>query len=169
MKKPIQLLMILFLSLGSYTLQAESLSENSEKSYEKEYYANGQLRAEGWQFMNVKTDFWIYYHPNGKVASKGHYSENRKNGYWHYYHANGKLEKEGHYKMGSAENWWIFYDIANQKTSKFQYKNNQKNGFSLRYNKKKLVKAERYKNNVKDGEWTSLSSFRRDNPGVSLR
>ncbi len=157
---------ILFLLVGTFSVKANTITE---KTYAKEYYNNGKLKAEGWQFMDTKTDFWIYYHPNGEIASKGHYVDNQKNGYWHYYDANGALKKEGHYVKNSAENWWIFYDIANQKTSKFQYKNNEKNGFCLRYKKRKLIRAERYKNGVKDGEWTSIISFKRDNPGVSLR
>ncbi|GAB5398894.1 MAG: hypothetical protein Aureis2KO_04790 [Aureisphaera sp.] len=169
MKRLTHLFIIIILLAGSVQISAGNHNEVSEKFYEKAYYSNGQLKAEGWQFMNVKTDYWIYYHRNGNIASKGHYSNNRKNGYWYYYDENGQLTKEGHYKHGSAENWWIFYDIANQKTNKFQYKNNKKNGFCLRYNKKKLIKAERYKNDQKDGEWTSISSFRRDNPGASLR
>ncbi|MDC8002956.1 hypothetical protein POV27_02775 [Aureisphaera galaxeae] len=171
MKTPIFYLLfcILSLNMGTASIAASPSVDISEKTYAKEFYSNGKLKSEGWQSMNTKTDFWIYYHPNGEIAAKGHYSDNKKNGYWHFYDKNGKLEKEGHYVMDSAENWWIFYDIANRKTSKFQYKNNQKNGFGLRYNKRKLVRAERYKNDKKDGEWTSIVSFKRDNPDVSLR
>ena len=171
MKTPIFIIFfwILSLGIGIFSIQANDFLETSEKTYAKEYYNNGQLKAEGWQYGDIKTDFWIFYYPNGTIASKGHFSENAKNGYWYYYNEDGRKEKEGHYVKGSAENWWIFYDIANQKTSKFQFKNNKKNGFSLRYEKKKLIKAEKYTNNIKEDEWTSIIAFRRDNPGVSLR
>ncbi len=139
------------------------------KMYSKEYYGNGKMKAEGWEINGVKTGYWIFYYSNGNVTSRGHYLENEKNGYWHFYDENGQEIKEGHYSKGSAENWWIFYDIANALTSKFQYKNNQKNGFCLRYKNKKLIKAEKYSSNKKEGEWTSIFAFKRDNPGVSLR
>ena len=139
-----------------------------EKIYTKIYYSNGIIKAEGWQMGTTKTDYWIFYHANGKVASRGHFSNNNKNGYWYFNDTCGYIEKEGHYVNGSAENWWIYYDIANSITSKFQYKNNQKNGFSLCYKNRKLIKAEKYTNDKKVGEWTSLIVFNRDNPGVSF-
>lgn len=141
----------------------------SDKSYVKEYFDNGQLKAEGWSQLDRKTDFWIFYHSNGQVASKGNFRNNKKEGYWYFYDTDGAIVKEGHYHKNSAEQWWIFYDIAAQTTSKFQYQNNEKNGFALRYKKEKLTKAEKYQDNRKVGEWTSYFAFRRDNPNVSLR
>ncbi|MEL6811306.1 MAG: hypothetical protein AAFP76_08235 [Bacteroidota bacterium] len=145
------------------------LAGELDKVYVKEYYSNGHLKAEGWKVGKAKVNYWKFYHSNGTVSSQGHFRKNKKHGYWYFFHKNGKAKKEGHYINGSAENWWIFYDIANACTSKFQYKNNQKNGFGLRYKKRKLVKAEKYTNDKKEGEWTSVIAFKRDNPGVSLR
>jgi antitoxin component YwqK of YwqJK toxin-antitoxin module len=139
-----------------------------EKVYIKKYWANGTIKAEGWQMDTVKTDYWIFYHSNGIVASKGHFRNNNKNGYWYFNDIGGHLEKEGHYVNGSAENWWIFYDITNSKTRKIQYKNNLKNGYSLCYKNGKLTKAEKYTNDKKVAEWTSLLAFKLDNPGVSF-
>ena len=139
-----------------------------EKMYTKKYYSNGTIKAEGWLMGTTKTDYWIFYHSNGEVASKGGFSNDNKNGYWYFNDTKGQVEKEGHYVKGSAENWWIFYDIANSKTSKFQYKNNLKNGYSLCYKKGKLIKAEKYTNDKKEGEWTSIIAFKLDNPGVSF-
>jgi len=160
-----QLLIFLF----AFGMVFFSAYGHNEKMYAKQYYPNGQLKAEGWQFMNTKTDYWIFYHPNGSVASKGHFNDNRRDGYWYFYAESGELEREGHFIQGSSENWWIFYEIGTQNKTKFQYKNNQKNGFCLRYNKNKLIKAEKYEADNKVGEWTSVRSFKRDNPKVSFR
>lgn len=141
----------------------------TEKMYTKEYYDNGNLKAEGWSSMDTKTDYWTFYHKNGKIASKGNFRSNKKNGYWYFYNETGTLIKEGHFENGSAEKWWIFHDIATRNKSKFQYRNNQKNGFALRYKKRKLVKAEEYLNGIKTNEWTSVIAFKLDNPNVSLR
>jgi len=46
---------------------------------------------------------------------------------------------------------------------KCQLKNNQKNGYCLRYQNKKIVKAEKYKAGKKIKEWTDLKSFKKDN------
>ena len=140
-----------------------------EKTYHKTYFPDGQLKAEGWLTNQLKTDFWIYYHPNGKVAAKGHYQEDTMHGYWHFYYAQGQLKKEGHFVWGSIENWWIFYELGSRKKSKFQYKNNQKNGYCLRYVGNKLVLAEKYIADKKVGEWSSVREFKKDNPDISFR
>ncbi len=123
---------------------------SEEKIYIKIYYSNGIIKAEGWQMGAIKTDDWIFYHSNDRVVSKGH------------------IEKEGHYVNGSAEDWWVFYDIESSKTIKFQYRNNLKNGYSLCYKNTKLIKAEKYINDKKVGEWNSFIAFKLDNPGVSF-
>lgn len=140
-----------------------------ENMYAKEYYKNGILKAEGWIKGDKKIKFWIFYHTNGTIASKGHFKNNKKDGYWYYYNTQNELIKEGHYKNGSAESWWIFYDIANQKKAKFEFKNNRKNGFALHYNKHKLMRAEKYEDDKKLGEWTSIWAFKKDNPDVSFK
>lgn len=162
-------LLTIFLFLIFCATTAIASTSGGSKSYQKQYYSNGQLKAEGWVSMQLKTDYWIFYHANGQVASKGHFKNNKKNGYWYFYKTTGELEKEGHFILDSAENWWIFYEIGTRNKSKFQYKNNQKNGFCLRYTKSKLIKAEKYQSGQKMGEWTSIREFRRDNPNVSLR
>ncbi|WP_299762686.1 hypothetical protein [uncultured Dokdonia sp.] len=145
-----------------------STDEGAVRMYTKEYHTNGNLKAEGWVMGSDKTSYWYYYHENGKIASRGHYKENKKTEYWYYYSKNGSLEREGHYKNGIAENWWIFYDLATQEKRKTQYQNNKKNGFSLIYQKNKLIKVEKYIHDMYEGMWTSIRSFRRDNPDVKM-
>lgn len=153
---------LLFLICTSFTADTEP------QMYSKEYYSNGQIKAEGWLSGTQKTKYWIFYHENGATASEGHFNNDHKTDYWHYYNKQGKLIKEGHYDKGIAQNWWIFYDIARLETRKIQYKDNQKNGFCLVYENKKLTKVEKYVEDQYKGEWDSVRTFRRDNPEVSL-
>ncbi|KAA1243867.1 toxin-antitoxin system YwqK family antitoxin [Aquimarina sp. RZ0] len=142
-----------------------------EKEYHREYYDNGLIKTEGWKINDQKTDYWFVYYPNGKVAEKGHFLHGKKEGYWYFYSQNNELLKEGHFKNNKAENWWIIYDIASSKTKitkKYQYQNDKKNGFCLLYKNDRLFKAEKYINDEKTGEWTDISSFKRDNPNASL-
>ncbi len=143
-------------------------SPDIEKIYAKEYDETGNLKAEGWVMNASKVNYWKFYHDNGAVASEGHYENNKKTGYWHFYDKEGKVLKEGHYKNGIAENWWIFYDLATQTTQKVQYQHNKKNGFCLVYHSRKLQKVEKYVNDIHKGEWTTIRSFKKDNPEVSL-
>ena len=141
--------------------------DTHSKEFVYEYDSHGALIAEGWLCRGEKVDYWYFYHSNGVVSKKGHFNKGEKKGYWYFYNPSGKLEKEGHFENGKAENWWIFYNQNNQ--AKFQYKNNKKNGFALLYEKNKLMKAEKYEDDQKVGEWTSLSAFKMDNPNAPLK
>lgn len=163
--------LFLLLLLGSDTLisQASFTLESTEKSYTKEYDTNGNLKAEGWELYQTKEGYWKTYHSNGVLATEGHYKYNEKNGYWFFYDRYKNVLKEGHYNLGNAQKWWIFYDIANQKMQKTQYRNNQKNGFALCYTNNKLKKAEKYIDDQKVDEWTSMIAFKLDNPSISFK
>lgn len=145
-----------------------TFASSERKMYTKEYNSNGTIKSEGWVLGDKKIDFWTFYHNNGQIASKGHYKGDVRDGYWYFYNQNQQLLKEGHYERGIAQNWWIFYDLASQEKRKIQYQGNEKNGFCLIYKKNKLIKAEKYENNLLIGTWDSIRSFRRDNPEVSL-
>jgi len=165
--------MVLKVFLICYLQFSISDQNTLQKEYFYDYYENGTIKSEGWLFNGQKTDFWYFYYPNGKVLQKGSYQNDKKNGYWYFYENTGKLRKEGHFINNKAEKWWIIYDIAtnNKKdkvTRKYQYRNNKKNGYCLLYKNNKLFKAEKYIENQKIGEWTDVSSFRKDNPNVSL-
>ncbi|WP_299218049.1 hypothetical protein [uncultured Aquimarina sp.] len=144
-----------------------------QKKYQREYYSDGSIKAEGWKKDNQKVDYWYTYHPNGNILEQGHYRNNKKEGYWYFYSSESKLIKEGHFINDKAEKWWIIYDIAassqkDQIIKKYQYQNNKKNGYCLLYKNDKLFKAEKYVDDHKMGEWTDVFSFKKDNPNASL-
>lgn len=158
--------LILLFSFGLFFFG--SVLASNKKSYTKQYDHNGKIIAEGWSMGTIKTGYWTFYYHNGQVSSKGHFRKNKKEGYWYFFSEEGKIEKEGHYHVDQANDWWIFYDIANHEMSKFQYQNNKKNGYALRYKKKKLTRAEKYENNIRVGSWNSIWAFKRDNPTISF-
>ena len=162
-------LILLFFFFGitaSLPVHSSETDPVGEKTYTREYYPDGQLQAEGWAAGNSKTGYWKMYHPNGELAASGHFRNNKKDRYWHYYNTNGELIKEGHYRNAIAEDWWIFYDLDESKMVKIQFKGNRKHGYALRYKKRKLIKVERFSNDEKTGEWTSVIAFKLDNPDV---
>ena len=161
--------MILKLTIAFFLITGTLLGSNEPaKAYTKDYYTNGQLKAEGWSVGNSKTKYWKFYHANGKLASSGHFSENKKDGYWYFYREDGSLEREGHYDKGIAQKWWIFYDLAGRNKEKVEFQNNQKNGYSLIYKGSKLVKVRKFKHDTIVGEWTDKKSFKRDNPEIKF-
>jgi antitoxin component YwqK of YwqJK toxin-antitoxin module len=149
--KPVCILFLLFAS-------------GTEKEYLKEYYSSGVLKAEGWTNNNVREGYWIYYYPEGTEEKKGHYHKGKKHGYWYFYSHNGQPVKEGHFMKGKMNDWWTFYE--NDTKLKVQYSDGKRNGFGLVYQSKKLQKAIKFEEDKKVGEWTSIISFKRDNPQV---
>ena len=141
----------------------------SQKKYKKVYYKNGNLKAEGWTLENTKIDYWKYYHKNGNLKKEGRFKNDLETNYWYFYTENSTIEKEGHYKIGKKVNWWLFYDKDGNVNHKCQLKNNQKNGYCLIYNKRKLIKASKFKGGKKIKEWTDFSSFKKENNLNDLR
>ena len=137
--------------------------ENSNNTYFKEYYENGNLKAEGWISEKKKAGYWKFYFENGAIAHQGHYESDRKDNYWYYFFENGQVEKEGHYSTGSALNWWIYYNQKGHIIHKCQLDKGIKNGYCLKYSDQKLISAEKYQNGQKIDEWFNFSSFKRDN------
>lgn len=164
----LKFILIIYLAGQISATTSSSVLLASEKIYIKEYYDNGSLKSEGWELNKLKTDYWYFYFQNGEIERKGDYKRDKKDGYWYFYNNEGILIKEGHYIQNSVENWWIFYDNAKSETRKIQFKNNKKNGIALYYRNKKLLKAFKYVDNEQTGEWTSISSFRKDNPNISF-
>ena len=138
-----------------------------EKVYLKEYYENGTLKAEGWILNSQKTDYWYFYYENGNVKGKGSYETNKKDGYWYFYAENNQILSQGHYKNGKRTDWWVFNN-KNKVVEKVKFVNDAKEGYGLFYKDGKLFKAQHYKNDVLTGAWTSVSSFKKDNPNAKF-
>lgn len=138
----------------------------AQKNYVKKFDDFGNIKAEGWMDEGIKTDYWIYYFSNGNILKKGDYKNGKMNGYWYFYAKNNDVLKEGFYRNNKPTDWWTFnYENSSKK---IQFKKGIKEGFALVYKKRKLYKVEKYMNNLKTGEWTSVSNFKRDNPNVTF-
>lgn len=120
-------------------------SKEIKKTYHKEYYETGVLKAQGWKDGDIKTDYWFFYWPNGL------------------------LEKEGHFKMGKKADWWIFYDDRGVVVHKCQLSEGKKNGYCLMYMDEELTSAQKYANGKKIKEWYNLRSFKKENKLSDLK
>ena len=136
---------------------------HSQKTYQKVYFENGNIKEEGWLKDDVKFDYWKTYYENAKLKSEGRYKNGKKDKYWYFYNEDGTKKSEGHFKADRKSKWWLFYDDMNQIDHKCQLKNGQKNGYCLHYKNEKLIRAEKYKLGKKIKEWTDFRSFRKEN------
>ncbi len=140
-----------------------------EKTYEKTYYDNGNLKSEGWLRYNVKTDYWKFYHENGKISEQGHYEYGKREKYWFFYTKNRVRAKEGHYIKGEQVDWWLFYDPQGRINHKCQLNMGVKDGYCLKYEDEKLTSAEQYSNGEKVKEWINFSAFTKENSLSDLK
>lgn len=151
---------ILFLYISLITNQ-------SNEKFIRNYYDSGQVESFGWINNNNKIDYWEFFHKNGSIKAKGSYNNNLKDGYWFFYNTNGKLISEGHYSKGMPVKWWSFYE-ENNSIEKCVYQTDGATRFCLVYSNNKLMKAKKYINDNFLQQWTSISSFKLDNPEFSF-
>jgi antitoxin component YwqK of YwqJK toxin-antitoxin module len=121
-----------------------SNSFGQSKTYVKNYFENGQIESEGWTKNNQKVDYWFYYYENGNKKEEGHYLDNKKT------------------------KWWLSYDDKEVLQKKCQFANNQLEGICVIYKNGNIIRAEKYKMNIKIKQWESLSAYRKDNTLTSL-
>lgn len=155
------ILVLFFFSFGN-------ASEDS-RSYHKEYYQKGKVKAEGWVKNGLKEGYWKFYHPNGRLSEKGHYKRGQRQDYWYFYTQKGNPRQAGHYRKGKKADWWLFFDTQGKVNHKCQLNNGEKNGYCLQYMNEKLTSAEKYRNGRKLKKWTSFSSFKRENKLSDLK
>ncbi len=160
-------LLFFFGMISSITFASDHIL--NEKTYSKKYYANGNMKAEGWIVDSKKNGYWKYYYRNGQLQKEGHLSKDKRSKYWYYYRDNGILESEGHYENDTKTKWWKYYDSAEKVNHKCQLKNGKKNDYCYIYNNDKVVKAAKYKDGRKIKEWTDLKSFKKDNKMSDLQ
>lgn len=158
----------LLLTFISFLFSHHILGQETKREYIKEYN-NNALIEEGWMINGEKTDYWYTYYANGSVKSKGNYKNNKKEGYWFFYAPDGHVINEGHYLNDMKTKWWITYNDNGVVTFKCQYLKDIKQGYSLCYKNGKLVKSEKYVNDTKVDEWTSLWKFKLSNNMEDLK
>ena len=89
-------IVILFVFVGVFT---------NEKFYPKQYFDNGNIKAEGWLLNGQKIDYWKTYYKNGVLKEEGRYKAGKKVKYWYFYSTKATLLQEGHYNNDVKENW----------------------------------------------------------------
>jgi len=140
-----------------------NIKEKEYATYHKEFYKTGKTKSEGWLKNNIKTGYWKFYHENGVISEQGHYYNGKKEDYWYFYNKHNVCIKEGNYENGQMIKWWLFYDLKGTIAHKCQLTNGVKNGYCLKYKNKKITAAVRYSNGKRIKEWTSFSSFKKEN------
>lgn len=83
--------------------------EGNKQGPWKEYYATGELKAEGHYKDNLKVKTWIYYYRSGKVEQTGRYRSGLTEGKWTWNYENGMTWREEEYVGGLEDGLSIEY------------------------------------------------------------
>ncbi len=134
----IKISLVILMVLGFSNLFGQS------KTYIKNYFENGQIESEGRIQDDQKVDYWFYYYENGSKKEEGHYVNNKKT------------------------KWWLSYDDNATLQKKCQFYNDKLDGLVIIYKNGSIIRAEKYKMNMKIKQWETISAFRKDNTLTSL-
>jgi uncharacterized protein len=105
------------------------VTEKGERDgFWKEYYNDGQLRAEGKYNKDVKDGAWKYYYESGAVQQEGTYYKGKPEGEWHWYFADGQTLRDENYFNGLLDGPVTEYDEAGEVVTKGQYIEGEENG-----------------------------------------
>ena len=102
----------------------------------KQFYENGNLKAEGSYKDGKKHGSYKKYYSNGKIRSKGSYKEEKLDGEHRAYYENGELEKKENYKMGKWHGSFKSYYENGKLNVKTSYTNDTLDGDYEKYDEK---------------------------------
>ncbi len=119
----------------------------------KEYYPNGELRAEGEYLDARRLGDWVFYHQNGKVEQKGKFLKGAKpSGTWTWYYESGNLLREEKFTAGLEDGAMTEYNDSGRVIAQGAYLDGEKEGFW--FSEDGDVREEgNFKNGQKDGQW----------------
>ena len=109
---------------GELQFQGNYNLDGSQQGLWKEYWKNGQLRAEGKLLDSKIVGLWKYYYEDGKIQREVDIIE-EGNGYVKLYYKNGKLSFEGGMKNGMDDGLCKSYYENGQLKSIGTIKNNK--------------------------------------------
>lgn len=126
---------------GFGALKAQAFYEDGNGTY-KEFYPNGDLKAEGLYVDGRSQGLWTFYHSNGNVEAKGEYDEGLRKGEWAFFHPNGSKAAQGLYKEGIREGNWLFFHENGNLSSQGVMHEGQKDGYWRLFNRLGEFKGE---------------------------
>lgn len=120
-----------------------------------EFYANGQIKAEGKYKNNQKTGDWVYYHEDGSISLKESYNRKAPNMKTvEYFHTNGKTSATGTFINNQKYEVWTWYREDGTKDQMGTYMKDKPFGtFSYYDNKGVLKEKGEMIDGLKHGVW----------------
>lgn len=139
----------------------------------KEYYDEGQLRAEGVYSLGKRIGKWNFYHENGSIEQEGNYNnQGNTEGPWKWYYDNGTVSREESFRNGLNDGIYTEYDETGKVVVQGEYVDGLEEGL-WKYDYGDTREEGIYKGGKRNGEWKTyydngqlsfVGSFIDDNP-----
>ncbi len=140
---------------GKMTGQGIMTEEGIKQGPWKEYYYDGQLKAEGKYDKGKKVGGWKYYYPDGTLEQEGYYNtEGLTEGLWKWYYPSGLLHREENYLNGSADGLSLEYDENGSIVTSGEFIEGNEEGKWF-YNIDGCLEEGIYRNGLRNGTWSS--------------
>ncbi len=155
--------LIIFLIIIACIFDANKIlaqaNEVNPNGYNKFYFPEGQISAEGTMRDGKPDGFWITYFPNGHIKSKGKRTDFKLDSVWIFYNENGAIKEKISYKNGKKTGIYESYKFIKNKSphnimvAKELFLNDLKQGVSYYYyTNGKLHYKINYQDNRKHGK-----------------
>src|SRR5688572_14571960 len=95
--------------LGMVSHMKKKTAEPIADGPHKEYFAGGELSAEGRIRNGKRHGKWKYYYVNGQLKAVGKYEDGEFEGEWQWWRENGQLLQAGAFKNGKQVGMWRRY------------------------------------------------------------
>jgi len=127
--------------------------EGAKDGVWKEYFSNGNLRAEGKYKDGKRIGGWKFYHENGNLEQTGNYNDyGELDGTWRWYYTSGELLREESYFTGLADGHMIEYSEEGDVITEGDYIEGYEDGlwiFESEYHKEEGS----YRDGLRNGQW----------------
>lgn len=139
----------------------------------KEFYEEGQLRAEGMYSLGKRIGRWRFYHENGSVEQEGTYNnQGNAEGAWKWYYDNGNVLREESFRNGLSDGPYVEYNEEGKVVTQGEFVEGLEEGF-WKYEYGDIREEGTFRGGKRNGEWKTyydngqvsfVGSFIDDNP-----
>ena len=132
------------------------LNEDGEKEGDwKEYFKDGNLKAEGRYKDGKRVGQWKFYHENGNLEQSGKYNEHGElDGTWRWYYLSGELLREDNYMNDLADGHLIEYSEDGKVITEGDYIEGYEDGYWI-YESPFHKEEGNWRDGMRNGKWKS--------------
>ena len=138
---------------------------NEKGEIEKSFiFKNGRVIGEGiFTEAGRRQGMWKEYYDDGNLKAEGSYVDDKKDGFWKFYYKNGNLEEKGKYILGNPDSIWMWYYSDGKLLRKENFYGGLPDGLLTEFDKEgNIITQGDYIEGRKEGKWVYYVGDSRD-------